>query len=57
MILGIDEMYWRGAAAKMAVKPEALAWIKPQRSLLVQVKTHGETRNDWRWTLLDRAPP
>lgn len=56
VILGIDEMYWRGAAAKMAVKPEALAWIKPQRSLLVQVKTCGETRNDWRWTLLDRAP-
>ena len=38
VILGIDEMYWRGAAAKMAVKPEALAWIKPRRSLLVQIK-------------------
>jgi hypothetical protein len=49
--------YGIDAAAKRAVKPEALAWIKPQRSLLVQVKTHGETRNDWRWTLLDHPPP
>jgi len=52
VILGIDEMYWRGAVTKMRVTEEALAWIKPQKTMLVQVKTRGATRNDWRWTLI-----
>jgi len=53
VILGIDEMFWRGSTSKMRVTEEALAWIKPQKSMLVQVKTRGETKNDWRWTLID----
>jgi len=53
VILGIDEMYWRGSVAKMRVTEESLAWIKPQKSMLVQLKTRGETRNDWRWTLIN----
>lgn len=53
VILGIDEMYWRGSVAKMRVTEEALAWIKPKKSMLVQLKTSGETRNDWRWTLIE----
>jgi hypothetical protein len=52
VILGIDEMYWRGSATKMRVSEEALAWIRPQRSMLVQLKTRGDTKNDWRWTLV-----
>ena len=44
-------MRGRGAAAKRAVEPEALAWIRPQRSVRAPIKTHGETRNDGRWTL------
>jgi DNA helicase HerA-like ATPase len=52
VILGIDEMYWRGSVTKMRVTEEALAWIKPQKTMLVQLKTRGETRNDWRWTLI-----
>jgi hypothetical protein len=44
--------YGIDAAAKRAVKPEALAWIRPQRSLRAPIKTCGETRNDGRWTLL-----
>lgn len=53
VILGIDEMFWRGSVTKMRVSEEALAWIKPQKTMLVQLKTRGETRNDWRWTLID----
>lgn len=52
IILGIDEMYWRASATKLRVSEEALAWIRPQRSMLVQMKTRGDTRNEWRWTLL-----
>lgn len=53
VILGIDEMFWRSSVTKMRVSEEALAWIKPQKTMLVQLKTRGETRNDWRWTLID----
>jgi len=55
VILGIDEMYWRGSATKMRVTEEALAWIRPQRSMLVQLKTVGETKNEWRWTVVPRS--
>ncbi len=50
MLGGIDEMRRRGAAARMAVEPEALARIEPRRSLPVQAKTRGETRDGGRWT-------
>jgi hypothetical protein len=53
IILGIDEMYWRGSTTKLRVTEESLAWIKPQRSMLVQLKTKGELKNDWRWILID----
>lgn len=52
VILGIDENFWRGSTTKMRVSEEALAWIKPQKTILVQLKTRGETKNDWRWTVL-----
>ena len=47
VILGIDEMYWPGAARKMRATEESLQWIRPQHSLLVQMKTKGATKNDW----------
>lgn len=53
IVLGIDEGFWRGAVLKMRVTEEALAWIKPRRTMLVQLKTSGDTRNDWRWTVID----
>jgi hypothetical protein len=53
IILGIDEMYWRGSATKLRVTEDALAWIRLQKSMLVQLKTKGETKNDWRWTLIE----
>jgi len=42
IILGIDEMYWRGATTKMRVSEDALAWIRPQKTMLVQLKNRGE---------------
>lgn len=52
VVLGIDEMFWRGSITKMRVTEEALAWIKPTKSMLVQIKTRGATKNDWHWTIL-----
>jgi hypothetical protein len=52
IILGIDEVYWRASATRLRVSEEALAWIRPQKSMLVQMKVRGDTRSDWRWTLL-----
>lgn len=50
IILGIDESYWRGSITKMRVTEEALAWIKLRKTMLVQMKRSGETRNEWLWT-------
>lgn len=50
VILGIDELYWKASASKMRLEERALAWVKLQSSLLVQVKVKGATRNEWKWT-------
>lgn len=54
IILGIDEMYWKSSTSKMGVSSQALSWVQPQRRMLVQIKAHGNTRNDWHWTLLNQ---
>ncbi|MEX3556712.1 MAG: hypothetical protein VB131_09470 [Burkholderia gladioli] len=46
--LGIDESYYRQSATKMRVTEEALQWIKLQKSLLVQIKQKGDSKNDWK---------
>lgn len=56
VILGIDESYWRGSISKMRVTEDALAWIKLRKSVLVQMKRSGETRNEWVWTYLSPSP-
>lgn len=50
VILGIDEMYWKGAETKMRVEMKALEWIRATETMLVQIKTRGATRNEWQWT-------
>lgn len=52
VILGIDEMYWDGAARKLRLKKEDLAWITPQKTMLVQLKQRAETRSEFRRTLI-----
>lgn len=52
VILGIDELYWKGSVTKMRVEEQALAWVKLRKSMLVQVKTQGTTRNDWQWVVI-----
>lgn len=52
VVLGIDELYWKSSASKMRLTEEALAWVKLQKSILVQVKARGATKNEWNWTYL-----
>ncbi|WP_185900219.1 hypothetical protein [Pseudomonas aeruginosa] len=52
IILGIDEVFWKGAATKMRLKEEALAWVNAQVTMMVQFKMKGETKNDWIWTVI-----
>lgn len=55
VILGIDELYWRGAATKLRVEEQALAWIKLQKSMLVQIKAKGAPKNEWNWVVIPEA--
>jgi hypothetical protein len=52
VVLGIDESLYRQSATKMRVTEEALQWIKLQKTILVQVKQKGESKNDWKYTLI-----
>lgn len=47
IILGIDEMYWRSAVAKMRVSDRSLQWIKLKKSMLVQIKCNDDAQNRW----------
>lgn len=49
IVLGIDEMYWRQSATKLRLREDALAWVTPTKTMLVQLKMKGETQNDWFW--------
>lgn len=52
IILGIDESFWRSSVNKLMIDLKALEWIKLQRSMLVQIKTKGDTKSKWTWTLI-----
>lgn len=52
VILGVDEMYWRGATQKMRIDNDALAWITHHVTMLVQLKRKGESKNEWVWTVI-----
>ena len=52
VILGIDEMHWKSAVSKMNVTQEGLTWIRPQKTVLVQTKNKGDSKNNWKWAYL-----
>lgn len=52
IILGIDESFWKTAISKMRVDEKALEWIILRQRILVQIKTHGATKNEWLWIYL-----
>lgn len=54
IVLGIDEGYWKQSATKMRLAEEALAWVQATRTMLVQLKSKGSTKNDWAWTIISK---
>lgn len=52
IVLGIDEMFWRGAETKMNIERRLLAWVQPQRTMAVQMKQKAATRSHWTWVAL-----
>lgn len=57
IILGIDEMFWQGSVRKLNLGLDAIEWIKPQRTMQVQIKRKGQAKNDWRWTVIPQTKP
>lgn len=55
VVLGLDELFWRQAISRMRIDEELLRWIKPTRTLAVQLKERGSTRNEWRYVLTDNS--
>jgi DNA helicase HerA-like ATPase len=52
VVLGIDEMYWKQAVSKMRIEEQLLEWIRPHRTLAIQMKEKGSTKTEWRWVVL-----
>lgn len=52
VVLGIDEMYWKQAVSKMRIEERLLEWIRPHRTMAVQMKEKAATKSDWRWAVL-----
>lgn len=50
IILGIDQMYWDGSVRKLKMEAQALEWITPHKTLLVQLNNKGDTKNRFIWT-------
>jgi hypothetical protein len=49
IILGIDEMYWQSAVTKLRIETKLLDWIRPHKTLAVQIKEKGALKNRWWW--------
>lgn len=55
MILGLDEMFWEGTIRRMRIDRAALEWIRPHRSMMVQLNHKGEARSRFIYTVLKDA--
>ncbi|ABS45741.1 MULTISPECIES: DUF5710 domain-containing protein [Yersinia pseudotuberculosis complex] len=54
VILGIDESFWKGSVSKMGITIDALKWIKPTSTMLVQIKAKGSIKTEWQWTVIPK---
>lgn len=53
VILGIDEMYWAQSLNKLRIEQKLLEWVRPTKSLAVQMKERGSLKNRWRWVAIE----
>lgn len=56
VVLGLDETQFKAAESKMMIPSNALPWIKPQRTLLVNTKLKAQfntgNKDTWSWVVL-----
>jgi hypothetical protein len=52
VILGLDEMYWNAAVTKLRIERRLLEWIRPHKTIAVQMKEKAALRNRWWWVQL-----
>lgn len=57
IVLGLDETQYKAAENKLMIPQEALKWIKPQKTLLVNSKLiarydTGKNVNPWSWVVI-----
>jgi hypothetical protein len=52
VILGIDESYWKPSTNLMRIEEKALKWIKPKRTMMVQIKETGNTTTKWEYVAI-----
>lgn len=53
MVLGLDEMFWRGAVEKLRIESKLLEWVQAQVTMAVQMKEKGHLKNRWQWIALE----
>lgn len=49
IIVGVDESKWPLLTRKMRIDDALLQWIKIRKTMAVQIKEQGGTKNVWRW--------
>lgn len=56
IILGLDETQYKASERKLMIPPNALPWIKPQKTLLVNTKLKAQfdygKKDTWSWVVL-----
>ncbi|QTP13360.1 DUF5710 domain-containing protein [Serratia symbiotica] len=55
VILGIDESFWDKSARMMRIEDKQLKWIKPKRSMMVQIKSSGTTATKWEYVTIPQT--
>jgi DNA helicase HerA-like ATPase len=45
VILGLDELHWDASTRKLKIPEKTLRFIRPKRTMAVQIKASGDTRN------------
>jgi hypothetical protein len=52
IIVGLDEGFWKAAVPNLRIETRLLEWISPRKTMAVQFKEVGATKNRWWWVQL-----
>ncbi|MEA9392186.1 DUF5710 domain-containing protein [Acerihabitans sp. TG2] len=55
VVLGVDESYWKQSSNLMRIDEKQLKWIKPKRTMMVQIKASGMTATKWEYVCLPQT--